>query len=136
VKDGCPARGAKAEPEPRTLVARANVFGGGTEDRERRAEARERREYAARPLLAREAMAEADDARVAVHFDAELAAGAGSGSRRHRVHCTAGFFVQRARSSLPRTPRKCMIGYALPRTCRSRNHPSTVQFRDQAHHAR
>jgi len=67
----------EAKPESRTLIAGTYVFRGRARDVERRRETRERREHAAGAPLAGEAMADANAARLTVHFNAQLAAGAG-----------------------------------------------------------
>src|SRR6187455_567974 len=80
VEDRGAANRAEPETESRALVAGANVFRRGAGDLVWRSKAGERGEYASGALLARQAMADPDDARLALDFDAQLPAGAGSGS--------------------------------------------------------
>lgn len=79
------ADGAEAKPELGALITGADVLGGDAGDLVRAAEAREGGKDAAGPLLAGEAMADADDARLAVDRDPKLPAMTGSGSRSHHT---------------------------------------------------
>ena len=71
---------AKAKPKLCTLIAGAHVFGGLAEDLVWGREARKCREDATRSSLAGEAMADADNARLALDLDAKLPTVARSGS--------------------------------------------------------
>lgn len=66
MEDGRSANRAEPESEPRSAVADAHVFGGFAEYLERSSEAGKRREHAAGPSLARQAMADAGQAFVEV----------------------------------------------------------------------
>ena len=88
VKDRSSAAGAKTKHKLAPLVPDTREFRCGTEDLEGSCEARERRENAARPSLARKAMANADTARFAAHFDSQLPASAASSPRDHDLKVT------------------------------------------------
>ena len=66
------ANWTKAEPEPGTLITGPHVFRGLAEDPVGGRKACECCENAARSLLAGEAMADADNARLPLNFDAKL----------------------------------------------------------------
>jgi hypothetical protein len=83
VEDGSSTNRAEPEYELRSLIADANVLGGGTEDFERSGEAGQRCEDTAGPLLAGEAMAEADSSWFAFDLNAQLSARARGCSGRH-----------------------------------------------------
>jgi hypothetical protein len=83
VEDGSPTNRAEPEYKLGSLIPDAKVFGGGTEDFERSGEARQCREDTAGPLLAGEAVAEADSSRLTFDLNAELAARARGCSGRH-----------------------------------------------------
>ncbi len=83
VEDGAPANWAKPEYEPGSLIPDTDVFGGGTEDFERSREACQCREDTAGPLLAGEAVANADSTRFAFDLNTQLSAGARGCSGRH-----------------------------------------------------
>jgi hypothetical protein len=75
VEDRGPADRAEPESELGALIPDPNVFGGAAEDFERSGEARQRCEDAAGSLLTGEAVANADSARFAFDFNAQLSAG-------------------------------------------------------------
>jgi hypothetical protein len=88
VKDRSSTAGAETKhklaslvPDPREFRCRAEDFEGGDE-------ARQRREDAACPSLACKAMANADTARFAGHFDSQLPASAASSPRDHDLRVT------------------------------------------------
>jgi hypothetical protein len=83
VEDGSPANRAEPEYEPGSLIPDANIFGGGTEDFERCREAGQRREDTAGPLLAGEAVANANASWLAFDLNAQLPTEAGGCSGRH-----------------------------------------------------
>ena len=83
VEDGSPTNRAEPEYKLGSLIPDANIFGDGTEDFERSGEARQCCEDTAGPLLAGEAVAEADSSRLTFDLNAELAARAGGCSGRH-----------------------------------------------------
>jgi hypothetical protein len=83
VKDVSPTDRAEPESEPGSLIPDANVFGGGTEDFERRGEAGQCCEDTAGSLLAGEAVANANSAGLAFDLNAQLPAGTRGGSGRH-----------------------------------------------------
>jgi hypothetical protein len=78
-----PADGAEAELESGAVVADADVLGCGADDLIGGGEGGERREDAAGPALAGNAVADADAERLALDLDAQLAAGTGRRSRTH-----------------------------------------------------
>ena len=84
MKDGCAANGAKAKPELGTLIAGSDVLCGLAEDLVRTSETGECREDAARPLLAGQAMADADVTRIASDLEPELATAACRLASAHR----------------------------------------------------
>src|SRR5580698_4663215 len=86
VKDGRAANRAEPEGELRALIPDPNMLGGVAIDPERRSEACERRENAAGPALAGEAVADAHAARLALDLNAQLPAGTGCGPERHAPH--------------------------------------------------
>jgi hypothetical protein len=69
VEYGSPTDRAKPEYKLGSVIPDTNVFGGGAEDFERRGEAGQRREDSAGPLLAGEAMAEANPPWFAMDLD-------------------------------------------------------------------
>ena len=75
VKDGGSTDRAEPEPEPGSLIPNADVLGGGAGDRVRGREAGQRSKDAACSLLAGEAVANADDSRLAFNFNPELSTG-------------------------------------------------------------
>jgi len=75
VEDGGPADRAEPESELGAPISDSDVFGGSSEDFERSGEARQRCEDAAGSLLTGEAVANADSARFAFDFNAQLSAG-------------------------------------------------------------
>jgi len=74
VEDSSPTNRAKPEDESGSLVPDTHVFGGRTEDFERSREAGQCREDTAGPLLAGEAVANADAAWFAFDLNAQLSA--------------------------------------------------------------
>src|SRR5690606_16787745 len=76
---------AEAEPEACALVASADILGGAAGHPVGRGEGGERGKDAAGAALAGEAVAEADSARLTLHLDSQLTAGAGGCSGRHRA---------------------------------------------------
>jgi hypothetical protein len=83
VEDSSPTDCAKPECEPCSAIPDADVFGGGTEDFERSREACQCCEDTAGPLLAREAVANANSTRFAFYLNAQLSARASGRSGRH-----------------------------------------------------
>jgi hypothetical protein len=83
VEDVSPADRTEPESEPGSLIADANVFGGLTEDFERRGEAGQCREDTAGPSLAGKAVANANSSGLAFDLNAQLPAGTSGGSGRH-----------------------------------------------------
>jgi len=83
VEDVGPADWAEPELEPGTLIAGADVFGGGTEDFERSRKARQCCEDTAGPLLAGEAVANANASWFAFDLNAQLSAVTRPCSGRH-----------------------------------------------------
>ena len=83
VEDGSPTNWAKPEYGPCSLIPDADVFGGSTEDFERSREACQRCEDATGPLLAGEAVANANSTRFAFDLNAQLSARARGRSGRH-----------------------------------------------------
>src|SRR5271166_23390 len=81
----CPAHRAESELEPGSLVADPHVLGCGADNLIGSGEAGQRRENAAGPTLAGEAVANADAEGFAINFDAQLAAGTRGCSRTHSV---------------------------------------------------
>jgi hypothetical protein len=79
------AEWTEAEPELSPLIARADVFGGLAEDLVRGRKACKCCEDAARSLLAGEAMADADKARLTFDFDAKLPTVTRGCTGRHRA---------------------------------------------------
>jgi hypothetical protein len=87
VEDGGPTDWAEPECELGSLISDADVFGGRAEYFERSREAGQGCEDTAGSLLAGEAVANADDSRLAFNFDAKLSTGARGCSGRHRAPC-------------------------------------------------
>jgi hypothetical protein len=85
VKDSRSTNRAEPELEPGSVIPNADVLGGGTRDHVRSGETGQRCEDTACSLLAGEAVANADDSRLAVNFDAKLSTGARGCSGRHRA---------------------------------------------------
>jgi hypothetical protein len=83
MEDSSPANRAKAKSEPGSLIAGANVLDGGAEDFERSREASQYCEDTACPLLASEAVANANSSWFAFDLNAQLSAGASGCSGRH-----------------------------------------------------
>ena len=83
VEDGSPTNWAKPECEPCSLIPDADIFGGYTEDFERSKEARQCCEDTAGPLLAGEAMANANSTWFAFDLNPQLSARARARSGRH-----------------------------------------------------
>jgi hypothetical protein len=83
VKDGSPTNWAEPEYELGSLIPDANVFGGGTEDFERSGEAGQCCEDTAGPLLAGEAVANANSSWFAFDLNSQLSAGTRGCSERH-----------------------------------------------------
>ena len=83
VEDGSPTNWAKPEYELGSLIPDTDVFGGGTEDFERSREACQCSEDTASPLLAGEAVANANSTRFAFDLNAQLSAGARGRSGSH-----------------------------------------------------
>jgi hypothetical protein len=83
VEDGRPTNWAKPECEPCALIPDTNVFGGGAEDLEGSREARQGRKDTAGPLLAGEAMANANASRLAFDLNTQLSARARGRSEGH-----------------------------------------------------
>ena len=83
VEDGSPTNRAEPEYELGSLIPDANVFGGGTKDFERSREAGQCCEDTAGPLLAGEAVANADASWFAFDLNAQLSAGARRCPGRH-----------------------------------------------------
>jgi hypothetical protein len=75
VEDGSPTNWAEPEYELGSLIPDANVLGGGTEDFERSGEARRCCKDTAGPLLAGEAVANANSSWFAFDLNAQLSAG-------------------------------------------------------------
>jgi len=82
-EDGGPTNWAKPEYELGSLIPDTNVLGGGTEDFERSREAGQCCEDTAGPLLAGEAVANADASWFAFDLNAQLSAGARRCPGRH-----------------------------------------------------
>ena len=85
MKDGRPTDWAEPEIEPGPLIAAANVVGCSTKDLERGREAGQGREDTAGPLLASEAVADANASWLAIDLNAQLPAGTRGCSGRHQV---------------------------------------------------
>jgi hypothetical protein len=85
VEDGSPTNWAEPEYELGALIPDTNVFGGGTEDFEWSREAGQCCEDAACPLLAGEAVAQADALWFAFDLNAQLSAGTRGCSGRHQA---------------------------------------------------
>ena len=83
VEDRGSANRTKPEHESRSSIADTNVLRRSAKNVERGGEARECCENAAGPLLAREAVADANTSRLAFDFYTQLSAGTGGGSGRH-----------------------------------------------------
>jgi hypothetical protein len=83
VKDGGSAEWAESEYELGTLIPDTDVFGGSTQDFERSGEAGQRCEDTAGPLLAGEAVANANSKGFALDLNAQLSAATRSSSGRH-----------------------------------------------------
>jgi len=83
VEDGRSTHGAEPKPELGPVVACSYVFCGSAGDRVRGRKARECSEDASRPALARQAVTNPNSARLAVHLDPKLTAGASSCSIGH-----------------------------------------------------
>lgn len=101
VKDSSSTPRAEAKHKLAPLVPDPRDFGCRTEDFEGGGEARERRKNAARSSLARKAMANADTARFAGHFDSQLPTSAASSPGGHDVRVT----VQECRRYKPQLRR-------------------------------
>jgi hypothetical protein len=80
---------AETEPELGTLIAGTDVFRGSAQDSVWTSEACQCCEDAACSLLAGEAMAYSDEARLTFNLDAKLPTVARSRARRHRVNAPA-----------------------------------------------
>ena len=123
VEDGSPTNWAKPEYEPCSLIPDTDVFGGGTEDFERSREAGQCCEDTAGPLLAGEAVANANSTRFAIDLNAQLSAGARGCSERHlaprRVILVTpnGLTMSRAEPHVPL--RRERTRAALPRRARA-----------------
>jgi hypothetical protein len=74
VEDGSPTNGAKPEDELGTLVPDTDVFGGVPKDLEGCVETGQCREHTAGPLLAGEAVADANAAWLALNSNPQLSA--------------------------------------------------------------
>jgi hypothetical protein len=74
VEDGSPTNGAKPEDELGTLVSDTDVFGGVPKDLEGCVEAGQCREHTAGPLLAGEAVADANASWLALNSNPQLSA--------------------------------------------------------------
>jgi hypothetical protein len=74
VEDGSSTNGAEPEDELGTLVPDTNVFGGVAKDLEGRVEAGQCGEHTAGPLLAGEAMADANASWLALNSNPQLSA--------------------------------------------------------------
>ena len=83
VEDISPTNWTEPESELGSLIPDANVFGGGAEDFERSGEASQCCEDTAGPLLAGEAVANANSSWFAVDLNAQLSARARGCSGRH-----------------------------------------------------
>ena len=83
VEDGSPTNWAEPEYELGSLIPDSNVLGGGTEDFERSREAGQCCEDTAGPLLAGEAVANANSSWLAFDLNAQLSAGTRGCSGRH-----------------------------------------------------
>jgi hypothetical protein len=83
VENGRPTDWAESEYEPGALIPGTDVFGGSSEDLERSREAGQGGEDTAGPLLAGEAVANADCSWFALHLNAQLSAGTRGCSGRH-----------------------------------------------------
>ncbi len=117
VEDGSPTDRAEPEDELGSLIPDTNVFGRGTEDFEWSREAGQCCEDTARPLLAGEAVANANSLWLAFDLNAQLSAGARGCSGRHRAprrmifasltsrHCLDGRMLARTQSAMGRPTR-------------------------------
>ena len=83
VENGSPTNWAEPEYELGSLISDTDVFGGGTADFERSREAGQCCEDTAGPLLAGEAVANANSSWLALNLNAELSAGTRDCSGRH-----------------------------------------------------